>query len=43
MIKGYIKWKQGMEVITLYSYRTKDGYRGSILQVKKKDENKNKT
>ena len=29
-----------MEVITLYSYRTKDGYRGSILQVKKKDENK---
>jgi hypothetical protein len=29
-----------MEVVTLYSYRTPDGYRGSIVQVKKKDENK---
>ena len=29
-----------MEVITLYTYRTPDGYRGSIVQVRKKDENK---
>ena len=29
-----------MEVVTLYTYRTPDGYRGSIVQVKKKkDEN----
>jgi len=27
-----------MEVVTLLSYRTPDGYRGSIVQVKKKDE-----
>jgi Na+-translocating ferredoxin:NAD+ oxidoreductase RnfG subunit len=28
-----------MEVITLYTYRTPDGYSGSIVQVRKKDEN----
>ena len=26
-----------MEVVTLLSYRTPDGYMGSIVQVKKKD------
>jgi hypothetical protein len=29
-----------MEVVTLYTYRTPDGYRGSIVQVKKKDATK---
>jgi hypothetical protein len=26
-----------MEVVTLLTYRTPDGYRGSIVQVRKKD------
>jgi len=31
----YIKWRKGQEYVTLYEYKTADGYKGSVVQLKK--------
>ena len=34
----YINWRKGMELVTLYEYKTADGYKGSIVQLRQKRE-----
>ena len=31
----YIKWRKGQEYVTLYEYKTADGYKGSGVQLRK--------
>ena len=37
----YIPWRKDIEYVTTHTYRTPDGYRGSIVQVKKINDQEN--